>query len=135
MISMIKQKYDVLIVGGGIGGSIAAKFAVKSGLKTFLIEKDKTPRNKPCSGIQFQYFEKILGEKIPKERLCKNQLNRVEMHFPDGKSTGAPFKMLNFMRKPLDDWLNQVAQDNGAEFLDQCNSNTSFFVKIISSID
>ncbi len=28
--------------------------------------------------------------------------------------------MLNFMRKPFDDWLNKVAQENGAEFHDEC---------------
>ena len=51
--------YDVLIAGGAVAGSIAAKFAAKEGLKVLLVEKDKTPRNKPCSGIQFGYFEKI----------------------------------------------------------------------------
>ena len=50
------NEYDVLVVEGGVAGSIAAKFAAKHGLKTLLIEKAKTPRNKPCSGIQFSYF-------------------------------------------------------------------------------
>ena len=63
------QEFDVIIVGGGIAGSVAAKFTALAGLKTLFIEKEKTPRNKSCSGIQFMYFEKILGEKIPKERL------------------------------------------------------------------
>jgi len=114
------QEFDVLIVGGGIAGSVAAKFAALAGLKTLFIEKEKTPRNKSCSGIQFMYFEKILGEKIPKERLCKNDINKIEIHFPNGKSMANPFQMLNFMRKPFDDWLNVVAQKNGAEFRDEC---------------
>jgi len=42
------------------------------------------------------------------------------MYLPDGKSYGSSFKMLNFMRKPFDHWLNQIAQQNGAEFLDEC---------------
>ncbi|MFX0102988.1 MAG: NAD(P)/FAD-dependent oxidoreductase [Candidatus Hodarchaeota archaeon] len=112
--------YDVLIVGGGIAGSVAAKFAAKGGLKTLLIEKEKTPRNKTCSGIQFGYFDKIIGEKIPRERLCNIQLKRIKMIFPNCKSMKAPFKMFNFMRKPFDDWLNTVAQENGAEFRDEC---------------
>ena len=114
------KEYDVFIVGGGIAGSIAAKFAAKSGLKTIFIEKKKTPRNKPCSGIQFGYLEKILGEKIPRERLCKYQLNKIKMYLPNGKSLTAPFKMFNFMRKPFDNWLNIVAQRYGAEFIDEC---------------
>ncbi len=117
---MLMKEYDVLIVGGGIAGSVAAKFAAKGGLKTLFIEKKKTPRNKPCSGIQFKYLEKIIGEKVPRSRLCNNQLNRVMMYFPNGRHVTAPFAMLNFMRKPFDDWLNTVAKEHGAEFRDEC---------------
>nr|MDO8088811.1 NAD(P)/FAD-dependent oxidoreductase [Candidatus Sigynarchaeum springense] len=114
------KEYDVLIVGGGVAGSVAAKFAAKGGLKTLFIEKKKTPRNKPCSGIQFNYLEKIIGEKVPPSRLCNNQLDRIEMHFPNGRHVTAPFAMLNFMRKPFDDWLNTIAKEYGAEFRDEC---------------
>lgn len=114
------KECDVFVVGGGIAGSVAAKFTARSGLKTIFIEKKKTPRNKSCSGIQFRYLEKILGEKIPRSRLCHYQLNRIKMVFPNGKSITAPFKMFNFMRKPFDDWLNIVAQQHGAEFKDEC---------------
>jgi flavin-dependent dehydrogenase len=115
------KEYDVFIAGGGIAGSIAAKYAAKGGLKVLFVEKFKTPREKSCSGIQFSYFEKILGEKIPKERLCTNEINRVSIHLPNGKSMKAPFKMFNFMRDVFDDWLNQVAIENGAEFRDECS--------------
>jgi len=110
--------YDLIVAGGGIAGSTAAKFAAKGGLKTLLVERRKTPRNKPCSGIQFGYFEKMLGEIIPKERLCNVELTKTKMILPDGKEFGAPFKMYNFMRKPFDDWLNIIAQEAGAEFID-----------------
>jgi flavin-dependent dehydrogenase len=33
---MDMDEYDVLVVGGGVAGSIAAKFAAKHGLKTLL---------------------------------------------------------------------------------------------------
>ena len=112
--------YDVIFVGGGIAGSVAARDTAKAGLRTLLLEREKTPRDKACSGIQFPYFEKIIGETIPKERLCNIDLNKVKMYYPDGKSFGAGFQMINFMRKPFDDWLNQVAIRDGAEFRDQC---------------
>jgi flavin-dependent dehydrogenase len=110
--------YELIVAGGGIAGSIAAKFAAQGGLKTLLVERRKTPRNKPCSGIQFGYFEKILGEKIPQDRLCNVVLKKTKMILPDGKDFGGPFKMFNFMRKPFDNWLNIVAQEAGAEFID-----------------
>lgn len=114
------KDYDVLIVGGGVAGSVAAKFAAKCGLKTLFIEKKKTPRNKPCSGIQFKYLEKIIGERVPRDRLCNHQIDRVAMYFPNGRHVVSPFKMLNFMRKTFDNWLNQVALGYGAEFRDEC---------------
>ena len=116
------QGYDVIIVGGGIAGSVAARFSAKKGFKTLLIEKYKTPRNKPCSGIQFPYFEKLVGKKIPKEKLCKNELYKVDMITPKGKTIGGKMKMLNFWRSTFDSWLNQLAIEEGVDFRD----NTSF---------
>ena len=56
------KDYDTIVVGGGIAGSITAEYAAQGGLSILLIEKEKTPREKPCSGIQFPCFERILGE-------------------------------------------------------------------------
>jgi flavin-dependent dehydrogenase len=114
------ESYDLFIAGGGIGGSSAAKFAARAGLRVLFVEKCKTPRHKPCSGIQFPYFERILGEKIPAERLCNVPITRIEMHLPDGKTMRAPFRALNYMRNRFDDWLNIRAQEEGAEFREEC---------------
>jgi geranylgeranyl reductase family protein len=112
------EGYDVVVVGGGVAGSVAARFAAKRGFKTLLLEKYKTPRNKPCSGIQFQYFEKLIGEKIPREKLCRNELYKVEMVTPKGKVLKGKMKMLNFWRSIFDSWLNSLASDAGADFHD-----------------
>jgi len=114
------KEYDVFIAGGAVAGPVAAKFCAKRGLKTLLVEKVKVPREKPCSGIQFPYFEKIIGDKIPRERLCNNELTKVEMHFPNGKVVSSKFRMLNFMRDTFDEWLCRLAEDYGAEFRDGC---------------
>jgi flavin-dependent dehydrogenase len=114
------KEYDVFIAGGAVAGPVAAKFCAMQGLKTLLVEKAKVPREKPCSGIQFPYFEKIIGDPVPPERLCNNTLSKVEMHFPNGRVTSAKFPMLNFMRDVFDEWLCQLAQSYGAEFRDGC---------------
>ncbi len=114
------QEYDVFIAGGAIAGPVAAKFCALQGLKTLLVEQAKVPRDKTCSGIQFPYFEKIIGDRIPADRLCHNTLSKVEMHFPNGKVTGRRFPMLNFMRNTFDEWLCLLAQNYGAEFRDGC---------------
>jgi len=111
--------YDVLVVGGGIAGSVAARLSAQHGLKTLLIEKAKTPRNKPCSGIQFTYFERLVGEKIPEDKLCRNQFFKVEMTTPSGQTLQGRMKMLNFWRSTLDSWLNSLAVNAGATFRDE----------------
>jgi flavin-dependent dehydrogenase len=114
------KAYDVFIAGGGMGGSAVARFAAQGGLDVLFVERCKTPRTKPCSGIQFSYFEKILDVKIPAERLCNHQITRTKMYYHDGSSVGAPFKAFNYMRKTFDNWLNILAQESGAEFRDEC---------------
>lgn len=114
------KEYDVIIVGGAVAGPVAAKFCARQNINTLLIEKAKVPRDKPCSGIQFPYLEKIIGEKIPADRLCHNSLTRVELHFPNGRVFSIKFPMLNFMRKTFDEWLCLLAQSYGAEFRDCC---------------
>ena len=113
------DSYDVAVVGGGIAGSVAAKFSAKYGFSTLLIERFKTPRNKPCSGIQFPYLERLIGEKIPREVLCTNELFKVEIATPSGKVVKGSMKMLNFWRSTFDSWLNSLAVQAGAHFLDE----------------
>lgn len=113
------EEYDVVVAGGGIAGSVAARFAAKNGLKTLLLERYKTPRNKPCSGIQFRYLERLIGKTIPREMLCKNELYKIEIITPKDKIIKANMGMLNFWRSTFDSWLNSLAMDAGAEFRDE----------------
>jgi flavin-dependent dehydrogenase len=112
------NRYDAVIVGGGIAGPVAARYAALNKLKVLLVEKRKVPRQKPCSGMQFGYFPKLLGLDIPQERLCTNPVDHVQIHMPSGKSFGSPFKMYNFMRDTFDEWLDIEAAKAGAEFRD-----------------
>lgn len=42
------NEFDVIVIGGGPGGSTAATFAGKAGKKVLLLEKAKFPRDKTC---------------------------------------------------------------------------------------
>jgi len=53
--------YDVIVVGGGPGGSTASRFCAQAGLKTLLIEKERLPRYKPCGGCLSLKTVHLLG--------------------------------------------------------------------------
>ena len=42
------NKRQVIVIGGGIGGSTAAFYMKKAGLDVLMLEKDQFPRDKPC---------------------------------------------------------------------------------------
>ncbi|HVP77779.1 MAG TPA: geranylgeranyl reductase family protein [Thermodesulfobacteriota bacterium] len=60
MVEM-NSDYDVIVVGGGPGGSTTARFCAKAGVKTLLIEKERLPRYKPCGGCLSAKTVRLLG--------------------------------------------------------------------------
>lgn len=46
--TMATQQYDVAVVGAGPGGSAAATYLARAGLKTILFDKAEFPRDKTC---------------------------------------------------------------------------------------
>jgi flavin-dependent dehydrogenase len=62
------ERYDLVVVGGGIAGSVAARYAAGTGMKVLMVERAKVPRNKVCTGLQFSYFEKLIGAEIPADK-------------------------------------------------------------------
>jgi len=113
------ESYDVVSVGGGIAGSIAARLAAENGLTSLLVERAQTPREKPCSGIQFGYFEKVVGRIIPKDKLCSNEIFNMNIITPEEKTFQGKMKVLNFWRSTFDRWLNDLAVEEGAVFQDR----------------
>ena len=57
----MNSDYDIIVVGGGPGGSTTATFCAKAGVKTLLIEKERLPRYKPCGGCLSAKTVRLLG--------------------------------------------------------------------------
>lgn len=80
------ERFDVLVVGAGPGGSAAAKKCVGGGLKTLLIDKHELPRRKACSGILSNVSQNYVLENfgpIPEKAFSKPYISKgMGFYFP-----------------------------------------------------
>ena len=72
--------YDLIIIGGGPSGSAAGRIAGKKGLKTLLIEKEISPRYKPCGGCLSKHAMSYLDFEIP-ESMIERDIFGARVHF------------------------------------------------------
>jgi len=112
--------YDVIVAGGGPGGSVAAKKCAQGGLRTLLLERKKLPRDKVCSGmVMGPWANDIIQQEfgtIPQEILADPALlSGHMMHVPGMRPQRILCKTPLAWRKDLDFWMIQMAQEDGVE--------------------
>jgi len=117
------KTWDVIVVGGGPGGALAAKKCAEKGLETLLLEKKKMPRDKCCSGMVMgpwgqQIIEKEFGEYPPEVMTETEHLLGYAIHIPGVPAQTYDVKTPATWRKFLDTWLCKGALDAGAEVWD-----------------
>lgn len=108
--------YDVIVVGGGPGGSTAARLCAQAGLRTLLFEKENLPRYKPCAGCLSIKSLYLLG--LDLGPVIENAVYGAKFTY----GLKAPFFIrsprpigLMVMRDRLDHFLVQKALEAGAE--------------------
>ncbi|MFX1601923.1 MAG: NAD(P)/FAD-dependent oxidoreductase [Promethearchaeota archaeon] len=130
------KEYDVVIVGAGPGGSLAAKEAAEKGLKTIFFERGRKPGEKNSSGCglgprlwrEFDFMEELNPETCPSMRpgaaarnyfvSADGEVTGYIMTRPTESVTYEPAKSwitMNCYRSEFDPWLAQLAVDAGAE--------------------
>lgn len=116
-------EYDVLVVGGGPGGSAAAWRAATAGARVLLVDRAVFPRDKPCGdGLTpraVRSFENIgLGTELKRfhrvDTLRVHGAGRV-LDFPWPSSDGFPDHGYVVARTDLDEMTLRHAQAAGAE--------------------
>ena len=73
------KKYDVVIIGGSIAGSVTGRYLSEAGISTLIVEAARTPREKPCSGCVASdgAEESQLLDRCDKTSIRKNSGNKA----------------------------------------------------------
>jgi len=107
------NKYDVVVIGGGPSGSIAARTLANSGAKVLLIERN-LKWIKPCGGatpsISFEEFNLPRGE-------ITRKINTISTISPNGFRVDVPLKddyLAMIERGSFDSSLRRQAEEEGA---------------------
>ncbi|MHA1266603.1 MAG: geranylgeranyl reductase family protein [Candidatus Helarchaeota archaeon] len=127
------MEYEVLVIGAGTGGALAAKTAAKLGLKTCLLERKNSESvgDKVCGDAIEKKDLDALGVALPKGEELENTIKASNLYSPDMRvcrslsesgSAGYIINRLKFGQRLL-----KEALDTGLEFHDQVMALTPLF--------
>ncbi len=108
------KNFDIIIIGAGPGGSVAAKVASENGYSTCILEKEmlgEKGRYKACGGATaWELIEEI---DYPEEKIGR-VIESLELHHVDGETYSKKGKGAVVWRSNFDKFLTDMAVDSGA---------------------
>jgi flavin-dependent dehydrogenase len=114
-----KEKEDIIIIGGGLGGLTAAILLAKNGRSVLLIEKKSYPFHRVCG----EYISNEVRSFLQREELFPSELRPAEISNFRLTSTGSnevvlPLDLAGFgiSRYAFDDYLYRKALAVGVDF-------------------
>ena len=122
----IKPAFDVMVVGGGPGGSVAAKRCTEAGYATLLIEKKRLPRDKVCTGMVMgawahDIMQQEFGD-IPETVLVHPPcLRGHRLHVAGAEPQDLEWQTPLTWRRDLDFWMLDRARQAGVTIREVCN--------------
>jgi len=136
----MQKEYDVVVIGAGFGGPVAAKKCADAGLKTLMLERSENPGEKVISGLTIPVYGFLFGPAFirdgnpPIERpvdgirnyviydIKTGDIEIVELRIPGPLSPIIAFGY-NAYCKPFCAWEAEQAVRSGAE-LRTCTTAT-----------
>lgn len=126
---IINDTYDVVVVGAGPAGSMCAQKLAKEGKSVLLIERDKMPRNKVCTGMVAEDSIKVINKEIGSfpQSLCVYPYSYKGFRYK--MANGVPIINMGIdsdevcysvKRSEFDFWLSIEASKAGAQVVDTC---------------
>jgi len=117
---MRRVSYDVVVVGAGPAGSVAAYECARKGFRTLLLEKASIPREKACGGALMYRGIRIVNGEIPRE-LVEQKIHGIRFGFNNGSSSEFISDKLigiTIFRDKFDEFLSRRAVEAGVELFD-----------------
>lgn len=113
---------EVIVVGAGTAGSVAAIEAAKNGFDTLLIEKEPLPRYKLCGGAISKKTISLLERRgiAIKDDVVEQRVNQVKITTPRVTRSIADKETIAVLtyRNKFDYFLTSIVRDEGAEILE-----------------
>ena len=120
----MKNEYDIIVVGAGPAGSMAARFAAAQGVSVLMLEKDRDV------GYPVRCGEAISKKGVenfiePDERWIAAHITKFSLNAPDGNEALIEFDDTGYVleRKIFDYELAKTAANAGAEILTRAYVN------------
>ncbi|MFX0149084.1 MAG: NAD(P)/FAD-dependent oxidoreductase [Candidatus Hodarchaeota archaeon] len=125
------EKFDVIVVGAGFGGPVAAKLCAEAGLKTLMLERSENVGDKVISGLTIPFYGFLFGPDFirdgnpPFERPSDGIVNYIikdiekgDIEIDDSLRVPKPFSPIiafgyNAYCKPFIEWEVKQAVDAG----------------------
>lgn len=109
------DSYDVLVVGAGPAGTMAARAAASTGARVLLADSAPLPRYKSCGGMLNEYSQRALldvGE-LPREALLEPEWVNFRYYDWDRKiKKPCSLRFRNVDRGTLDRWMLEQLPDS-----------------------